>query len=174
MRSRTFYIITDQIKASVSCLVTRFKCPSCGQTATQLPDFALPCKRYVLPTILHFTRNYLNDDYATYRNLLRPNFIGGEDSEKHFAHNNTFRWIAALGSMPDTLALAQSLIMQSRKDSTVATDVARLTVSPQKYHKPHRRHLLIQCRRLHFVDAVFQAVFSRSIFPRFATGAAYG
>lgn len=147
-------------------MVMRFKCPSCGKTATQLPDFALPGKRYVLPTIVHFTRNYVDNDYTTYRNLLCPDFIGWKNSEKQFAHTNTFHWITTLGNMPGALALAQAqfLIMQRQNDSTISTNIARLTIAPQKYYKPHRLLLLIQCRRLHAVVTAFQAVFSRSIF----------
>ncbi len=166
VRPRTFYIIVDQVKESATCMVIRFKCPSCGKTATQLPDFALPGKRYVLPTILHFTRNYVDNDYTTYRSLLCPDFIGWNNSEKQFAHTSTFHWIATLGNMPGTLAQAQFLIMQRQTDSTISTDVIRLTIASRKCHKPHRRHLLIQCRRLHAVDTAFKAVFSRSIFGR--------
>ncbi len=151
------------------CLIIRWKCPSCKKTYTQLPDFGLPRKRFVLPVILHYASACLNGPDITYRSLFSPDFIGYPDSDTQLSHTSVHRWLATLGSMRNTLSGAQALILQKVPDATVCRDAAGLTVHVQKYRSEKRKGLLETCLRLFFVDGVFQKTFDRSIFPRFAT-----
>lgn len=171
-RERKFRLIIDMLIEVVICLVIRWKCPVCGVTFTQYPDFALPHKRFILPTLIHYCTRYLADPDMTYRRLFIPDTVGYSESEKQLFHTSVHRWVPTF-NMPETLRAAQELILQKNPDSTVCRDGAGFTVCPRKYRSSERKALLERCFRLLLVEGVFKKTFGRSIFPRFATRSAF-
>jgi hypothetical protein len=169
VRQRIFYIIVDQIVKRTICLVLRFKCPNCDKKFTQLPDFAMPYKRYVRPTLLHYLSVYLDYDQVSWRGLLDFDPIEHENHWDGLNHSTLFRWVNTLGQLNHTMAQAQALILQKQPHSSICTDVARTTVASGKWRKPYRQKLLIQCKRLLKIERIFHRCFQISIFPMFAT-----
>ncbi len=168
-RTRVFYIIVDQLVKRTICWVLRFKCPNCDKTFTQLPDFAIAYKRYVLPTIMHYLSAYLEHDLISWRGLLDFYPIEHANTAACLEHSTIFRWANTFGQLNHIMAQAQSLILQKQPESTVCTDAARTTVAGNKWRKPYRKTLLIQCKKLFMIERIFHRIFNVSIFPMFAT-----
>ncbi|MCP4370110.1 MAG: hypothetical protein GY797_18655 [Deltaproteobacteria bacterium] len=168
-RKRKFYVVFDQIVKTVQGLLIRWKCPGCKKTFTQYPDFALPYKRYTLPTIMEFCGRYTECEKATYRKVRIDNLLGYEDSEKQMEHTTIHRWICTLGDLQMTSAKAVDLILQANCLSTICRDMAKLSINPKKYQTPERKTLLERCRRLFRIEALFLVIFKISIFPKLAT-----
>lgn len=80
-RKRQFFLIVEQIVELVIGLLSRWKCPGCGKSFTDYPAFALPYKRYTLPTISFFSQKYVSNDEMSYRKLLQETPVGYEFQE---------------------------------------------------------------------------------------------
>lgn len=169
-RERQFRFLIDQIVHIEPCLVIRWKCPLCIITFTQCPPFALPHKRYLLPTFLFYAHAYVTDPSATYRKLVDEKPLEyADNSGQELVHSSVHRWVGALGGMPDLLAHAQDLIMQKNPASSVARDAAGFSVSSRKYRSTERKNLLERAIQLFFVATVFRETFGKLIFPVFGT-----
>jgi transposase-like protein len=172
-RKRRFYVVVDQFVQVVFALLVRWKCPGCNKTFTDYPEFAIPYKRYTLPMIKAYSRQYVNDDEITYRGLRNKIPIGYPDSEKQMDHSTFHRWITTLGGYTDIIRKSQDLIVQQNPGSSVCRESANLSVCPAKYRSERRKQLLIQCRRLLKIENLYRAVFDVSIFPNLATSCGF-
>jgi hypothetical protein len=179
-RQRKFRILCDALVQLVVCLVIQWKCPGCKKTFTEQPPFALPCKRYTSDVILDRSGRYLEDDALTYRKTVLEE--GSEifhastnegNTDKVLAHTTPYRWITTLGGFKEIPRRALDIILQKSPATKVCRDLAALTISPHKFVKATREEALKRSRRLLHLEAVFRAVFQRSIFPFFATGCAW-
>jgi len=168
-RQRIFYPILDQIVYTVTGLVIRWKCTGCSKSFTQYPDFALPYKRYTLPTIELFSQRYTEDDSMTYRKAKMKTLLGHKDSEKQMEHTTIYHWITTLGKCRKVAAKAIDLILQVKPLSTICRDLASLWISPKKYRSEQRKEILIECRKLFRLEVLYRLIFKISIFPKFAT-----
>jgi transposase-like protein len=172
-RPRKFLVVIDQIVHVAACLLIRWKCPACGKTFTQYPDFALPRKRYTLPTILDLCAGYAEDENSTYRKTVRSSPAGYRDSEKQLEHSTVHRWLTSLNRLHATRARVADLILRKEPESNASRDAAGLSVGPAKYRSEARRTILERCRALFFFDAVYRSIFRLSIFPELATSCRY-
>jgi hypothetical protein len=176
-RRRKFLVIVEQVAQVVIGLLTCWKCPGCNTCFTGYPPFALPYKRYTLPTICAFSRRYVENDLMTYRKLIQQNPIGspyiGNAAEWQLDHSTVHRWISALGQFDTITRKAQDLILQADPASTVCRDLAGLRVSCRKYTVEKRKTLLLACRRLLDLEQRFYRLFDVSIFHNLATKCAY-
>lgn len=173
-RGRQFYVIVDQIVKTVLGLLMRWKCPECGKSFTAYPDFALPYKRYTLPTIMAHCGGYTENERVTYRDLVQNSSLGYPECEKQLYHTTVFRWTGTLGGFAGIIAKAQDVILQAKPMSTICRDLANLSVNPKKYRSDARKQALSRCRRLLGAEKNFRAVFGISIFPDLATECRYG
>lgn len=176
-RKRKFLVIVEQVAHVVIGLLTCWKCQGCGICFTGYPAFALPYKRYTLPTICAFSRRYAENDSITYRKLIQQSPIGSPQisnaAEWQLDHSTVHRWIDSLGQFDTTTRKAQDLILQADPASTVCRDLACLTVSCRKYTSEKRKTLLLACRRLLDLEKRFYRLFDISIFHNLATKCAY-
>jgi hypothetical protein len=176
-RQRQFLVIVEQFVHVEIGLLTCWKCPGCGKCFTGYPPFALPYKRYTLPTICAFSRRYVENDSMTYRKLIQQNPIGslqiGNAAEWQLDHSTVHRWIGTLGQYETITRKAQDLILQANPASTVCRDLAGLTVACRKYTSQWRKTLLLACRRLLDLEKRFCRLFDVSIFHNLATKCAY-
>jgi len=170
-------VIVEQFVQVVIGLLTCWKCPGCGKCFTGYPSFALPYKRYTLPTICAFSQRYVKNDSVTYRKLIQQNPIGSpqicNDREWQLDHSSIHRWIGTLGQFDAITRKAQDLILQADPVSTVCRDLAGLTVACRKYTSEKRKTLLLACRRLLDLEKRFCRLFDASIFHNLATKCAY-
>ena len=177
IRRRKFLVIVEQIAHVVIGLLTCWKCPGCNTCFTGYPPFALPYRRYTLPTICAFSRRYVENDSMTYRKLIEQNPIGspqiGNSAEWQLDHSTVHRWIGALGRFDAITRKAQDLILQADPASTVCRDLAALTVASRKHTSEWRKILLLGCRRLLDLEKRFCRLFDVSIFHNLATKCAY-
>lgn len=178
-RKRRFFIFAEQIVKVIIGLLCRWKCPGCGKTFTDYPEFAIPYKRYTLPTIMAFTHWYVNDEPMTYRKLVQEVAIGyesrenGDIDERQLAHSTIFRWITTLGDFSEIIRKGQDLINQADPASTICRDLAGLTISAKKYMSSARKKVLHCCRQILHLDAVYRLCFKASIFPKLATACGF-
>jgi hypothetical protein len=173
-RRRKFHVVIEQIVHVVSGLLIRWKCPVCGKTFTQYPDFALPHKRYTLPTIMDLSSKYTENEAATYRKIVRSAQPGYHDSERQLEHSTVHRWLTSLSRLKMTLSRAADLILQAAPCSNACRDAAGLSVPPAKHRSAGRKSMLERCRRLFFFVDAYRATFDLSIFPELATACLYG
>jgi len=176
-RQRKFLVIVEQVAHVVIGLLTCWKCPGCSTCFTGYPPFALPYKRYTLPTICAFSQRYVANDSMTYRKLIQQNPIGslqiGNAAEWQLDHSTIHRWIGTLGQFDTIIRKAQDLILQADPASTLCRDLAALTVAPRKHTSEWRKTLLLGCRRLLDLEKRFFRLFDVSIFHNLATKCAY-
>lgn len=178
-RSRIFLVIVFNEIQKIISLITRWKCPICGGTSTQYPEFALPYKRYTLPQIIDFISQYLEDDEQTYRKTVtRDNseFYHAEKSDEEdtpvLAHSTLYHWITYFAKFKGAAKQALNYINQKDPDTGIFRKIAALGIPDKKYRSELRRKILLNCRELLCVEREFFRVFNKFfIFPNFATTA---
>lgn len=175
-RTRIFLVLVENIVNRVLSLITRWKCPSCGKTFTLYPEFALPYKRYVLPSIMDRCWVYLEDDSQAYRRAVTSDnaeFYHQESSEDGscpvLAHSTLHRWITSLSGLLETMRCALEHIKQKAPHTGIFRKMAALRIPGKKFRSQHREKQLLRCLRLLLVHDKFIQIFSTSIFPKFAT-----
>lgn len=173
-------MIINQTVVSVKGLLLRWKCPGCNKTATDYPHFALPYKRYTVPTILAFSQAYVQDPFNSYRELVNhcplpyqcePGSEAGR--EPMMEHSTIHRWISTLGSYSRLVQNATDLMVQADPVTSLCRDLAGLTISPKKYMSSTRKQILLTCSQLVTLVPLYLAQFRVSIFPKLATRAGY-
>lgn len=174
-RERRFLIIVKMlIQTVLSCLV-RFKCPGCGKTFTHYPDFAIPHKHYTRQSVTGFSASYVDNDGMTYQRATM--FDGGvpgyPDDNALLAPSTIHRWVTTTSRLSSTCRTALGLLLQQAPQTTICTDLARLTIPKNKYRTDDRRARLVSCRKFVIVEAFFKAAFNSSIFTKLATSCAF-
>jgi hypothetical protein len=179
-RERRFLIIIEMLIKSIYCSLVRFKCPGCGKTFTNYPDFAIPHKHYTRPSITGFSASYLQSDDMTYQQAVMvdnsaPGYPQSDSTEAPtLAPTTIHRWITTLGRFTQTCRTALTLVLQENPTSSICRDLARLIIVQRKYKTNHRKKQLIDCRQLVIIEAFFQATFKTSIFTKLAIRHAFG
>ena len=175
-RERRFLIIIEMLIQAAYCSLVRFKCPGCGKTFTNYPDFAIPHKHYTQPTIMSFTGTYLGSDDMTYRQavMVDGSVPGYPQSDATLAPSTIHRWITTLGRFSQTCRTALILLLQQNPVSSICRDLARIIITPQKYKTKQRKKQLIDCQQLMIIEAFFLAAFKTSIFTKLAIRYAFG
>ena len=174
VKSRLFLVIIEGFVHSIRSFLGRWKCALCGYCFTYYPDFALPYKRYVKDTIVQLSRDYGEDDEASYRkgvqNKGSPIGYKGVDKidERHFVGSPLWRWLRSIGSLEESLRSGLNLIRQKSPSSGIFRNIR--PVAPHKYRSDKRKKLPGRCVRFFFVEDEFKALFGCSIFPKYATG----
>jgi hypothetical protein len=175
-RERRFLIIIQMLIKAAYCSLVRFKCPGCGKTFTDYPDFAIPHKHFTQPTITGFSARYLDSDQMTYQKavMVEGSVPGYPKSDCTLSSSTIHRWITTLGRLTRTCRTALILLLQENPTSSICRDLARLTVLKRKYKTEHRKIQLIRCWQLVIIEGIFKAVFKISIFTKLATRWAFG
>lgn len=180
-RKRKFYIVIEQIVIKIVSLLVRWKCPGCSATRTEYPSFALPYKRYTLPTIQAFCACYIENHDVTYRSIVNAfplEYQSGSDFETNSApmmeHSTIHRWITTLGCYSSIVNTATDLILQKEPSSSLCRNLGSLIIPPKKYHSSLRQKRLRICLYLIVLDKLFGLIFNISIFPKLATNCGYG
>ena len=179
-RKRSFFVIVKQIVETVIGLLSRWKCPGCNKTATDYPDFALPYKRYTLPTIQAFSQVYVQDPSASYRRLVdncplsyEINIGSDTDREPMMEHSTIHRWITTLGSYYRLVQNATDLMIQADPTSSLCRDLASLKIHPGKYMTSARKQTLLICSQLMTLFFLYRSMFNVSMTPKLATHSGY-
>jgi hypothetical protein len=174
-KTRKFRVIIDQVVQIAIGLLTLWKCPECGKCFMGYPPFAMPYKRYTVPTIRAFSQWYVEEDAMTYRRLVDETpILSSTSPEWELSHSTIHRWIRTLGQMNQTVAIAQDLVLQKDPASTICRDLAGLTIPARKYVRETRKNLLLTCRRLVRIEKQFFSRFHVTIFHQLATACSYG
>lgn len=176
LRKRQFNVIVDEVVLLVLGLLIRWKCPGCGKSMIQYPDFALPFKRYVLTDIVQYAEHYVEDEEMTYDLLLKQKAAGYErrqDDERQLSPSTIHRWITTLGGFSRVIGKAQKLIHQKHPSISLTRYLAQLSVPARKYRSEKRRQTLVACRRLLHLERLFSRIFNVSLFSKVATSQAF-
>ena len=175
-RERRFLIIIEMLIKAAYCSLVRFKCPGCGKTFTNYPDFAIPHKHYTQPSITGFSASYLNSEDITYRQALMVDgsVPGYPQTDATLPPSTIHRWITTLGCLTQTSRTALILLLQENPVSSICRNLAQVVIPQRKYKTKKRKKQLINCRQLMIVEAFFQATFKTSIFTKLAIRHAFG
>jgi hypothetical protein len=167
------------IKAAY-CSLVRFRCPGCGKTFTDYPDFAIPHKHYTRPTITGFSTSYVESENMTYQQAVMvdnsaPGYPESDSTDAPtLAPTTIHRWITTLGRFTQTCRTALILLLQENPVSSICRDLARIIIPQRKYKTQHRKKQLVGCRQLLLIETLFKATFKTSIFTKLATRCAFG
>jgi hypothetical protein len=174
-RERRFLIIIEMLIQAAFCSLVRFKCPGCGKTFTNYPDFAIPHKHYTRLSIMGFSARYLNCEQITYRQALMVNdsVPGYPQSDATLAPTTIHRWISTLSRLTQTCRTALILVLQENPVSSICRNLARVVIAQRKYQTKQRKKQLTNCRQLIIIEAFFQATFKTSIFTKLAISCAF-
>ena len=125
-RERRFFIIIEMLIKAAYCSLVRFKCPGCGKTFTNYPDFASPHKHYTRPSITGFSASYLNSEDITYRQALMVDgsVPGYPQNDATLAPSTIHRWITTLGRLTQTSRTALILLLQENPVSSICRNLA--------------------------------------------------
>ncbi len=173
-RRRQFYVIhDDMVKVTIGLLI-RWKCPGCNKTFTGYPDFAVPYKRYTVPTIKKYCSLYTENHQNSYREIIIKNAIGYPDSDRQYSdhqlnHTTIHRWITTFGNYSKIIRTAQDLCLQAEPESGICHELASLSIPKEKYRTEARKTILQRCRQLLKIEVKFWSIFNVSIFPHLAT-----
>lgn len=171
-RKRLFYVPVKQIIQSVSCLLVRWRCLGCAKRILQYPDFALPYKRYTLQTALEYSAKYVENDQSSYQSVTLRDSIGYQQDPDDFRRLNrstVWRWVATFGQMKNLSQTAYRLMLEADPASFISRHLAFLSVPAGKYVSCARKNLLIQCRKLLYLEAAYKNLLGTSLFPNLAT-----
>lgn len=154
-RERRFLIIAEMLLKAVFCTLVRFRCPNCGKTFTFYPDFATPHKHYTIPTILNFSRSYIEDDQKTYEDATNtengtPEF---SNNGKSLAPSTIHRWVSTLANL---IAAYQAALNPSR-------NYTQPPIPSKKYKTRQRKTILLRCRWFFQTNPFFKEQFSPSL-----------
>ena len=174
-RERRFLIIIEMLIKAAYCSLVRFKCPGCGKTFTDYPDFAIPHKHYTRPTITGFSASYLESGDMRYQQaVMVDNSVPGyPQKDATLAPTTIHRWITTLGRFTQTCRTALTLLLQENPLSSICRDLARLIIPKKKYKTNLRKKRLVGCRQLVIIEDFFQAAFKTSIFTKLAMRCAF-
>jgi len=168
-RQRQFYVIVDDMVKVIIGLLIRWKCPGCNKTFTGYPDFAVPYKRYTVPTIKKYCSLYTENHQDSYREIIIKNIIGYPDSDHQLSHTTIHRWITTFGNYSKIIRTAQDLCLQAEPKSGICHELASLSIPTKKYRTEARKTILQRCRQLLKIEVKFWSIFNVSIFPYLAT-----
>jgi hypothetical protein len=142
-----------------------------------LPSFALPYKRFVTDVIYDHSQTFLGSKQS-YRQSVRwhGREIVYDDRQDEalarqaavLAHSSVWRWLSWLGdALPDAWRTVRQLIRARTSDSVLHREAWR--VSPYKHRSEPRRQTLQRAVERWVVAQVFERLFGKAVFPRFAT-----
>ena len=123
----------------------RFKCSVCKKTFTFYPDFLLPYKRFITPSILSLCQAYLSMGEASYRQIVRPNdsqYAYQDSSNQELSHVSLWNWFKGLSALSTSAHKAAHWLFQLIPDCPVHRDVT--PVNPRKYRSEARLACLQQ------------------------------
>ncbi len=140
-RERRFLIIIEMLIRAAFCTLVRFRCPGCGKTFTDYPDFAIPHKHYTRPTVLKFSGTYLEDDQKTYKDVVMT--VDGaptrSETDRQLAPSTIHRWISTLAGI--------FTAYQAAKEKA-SSDLCKRQIPKKKYRTLTRREVLLKCWEL--------------------------
>lgn len=144
-------------------LLTRWKCCRCGKTILHYPPGMLPHKRYLLvETILPLCEDYLRDDAATYREVVKERGVaivharpvataGASEAAKRrekaaplLSPSTVWWWIGSLAGLWEKLKPR----WERRQIEADRADLSAWQVAERKYRSPKRRQELVDCGRV--------------------------
>jgi len=136
----------------------------------------LPGKRFVKQEILGKAKAYLGTDVSLRQvacfNGMPIQYDGSDaDPAPALAPSTVWRWLSWLGGLSHTLRAACDLIRQKEPGSALhrQSDLLRAGM----YRSKPRRETLERAKRLLVAAPVFERLFGKEIFPRFATAHAW-
>lgn len=143
----------------------------------RLPSFALPFKRFVSQVVCDRSQTFLGTEQS-YRDSVRwqgrtlvyddrqDEKLGREAAA--LAPSTVWRWLSWLGDqLQDAFGQVRQLIRSRTADSTLHRE--SWSVSPYKFRSEARRLTLQRAVEGLVIAKVFQRLFGKAIFPRFAT-----
>jgi hypothetical protein len=142
-----------------------------------LPSFALPYKRFVTEVVCDRSETFLGSDQS-YRLAVRLQgrevvYDDRQDEDlarraAALAHSTVWRWLSWLGDeLQDAFRAVRRLIRGRTPESSLHREA--WCVSPYKYRSELRRLTLQRAVEGLVVAKVFERLFGKAIFPRFAT-----
>ena len=121
----------------------RWKCSVCNATFTVYPEFLLPYKRFITPSMLLLCRDYLSTGKATYRQTVRPGgsqFAYKNNNNQELSHVSLWNWFKGLSVFNQYAHKAVKLLFKAVPDNSIHREF--IPINPHKYQSESRRHCL--------------------------------
>jgi len=169
LKERQFNIIENMIVHIVIGLIIRWKCPGCNKTFTQYPWFAVPYKRYTIPTIIDLCWQYLENALLSYRKLVEvlcPVEYKYKSGGMFLHHSTIYHWITTIGCYSVIIRESQRLILEADPSSSIVRVLSTISVFGRKYKNSIRKINLINSKKLICLEKVYSGIFGVSIFFR--------
>ncbi len=160
-RERRFLVIVKMLVKAIFCTLVRFRCPNCGKTITNYPDFAIPHKHYTRQTIESFSRSYVDDDHKTYDDAVMTDegMPERQDTGRSLSPSTIHRWITTLAD----LIMAYELSLQNNCFSSLFKNLSQLIIPKRKYKTSKRKEILLKCRCFFRLESFLKYLFSPSL-----------
>jgi len=146
-RERCFLIIIKMYVRLIYCTLVRFRCPRCGKTITNYPDFAIPYKRYTRQTIESYSSSYVEDDQKTYESAVMTDngSVEYRDTCRELAPSTIHRWISTLANLIIFYQEALPTPLQKKIFPHLWENLASITIPKKKYKTDQRKVCLLRC-----------------------------
>ncbi len=133
-RERRFLIIIERLIKAAFCTLVRFKCPGCGKTFTDYPDFAIPRKHYTRQSFMGFSANYLEPEDTTYQQavMVDNSAPGYPQNDATLAPSTVHRWITTLSRLTQTCRSALILVLQETTQDSALVLVDKLAAQIER------------------------------------------
>ena len=160
LKERQFNIIENMLVLVVIGLLIRWKCPGCNKTFTQYPWFAVPYKRYTLPTIIDLCWQYLENSLLSYRKLVETLCpVQHKSGNMLLQHSTIYQWITTLGSYSVIIRESQRLILEGNPRSSIVRVLSNFSVFGRKYRSSTRKTILINCKKINMHRECLHCIF---------------
>jgi hypothetical protein len=157
-RLRWFLPVIDQIVRPIRCLLSRWRCLTCGTTFTHLPSLCIPFKRYLRDEIEARTKVYVETDPMSYRKVVKDGDsavvyddpiadAASTEAEKEkecvreLAPSTVHRWIGSLAAGRKQWQQVVRLARQLHQGAYLRV----IMISVAKYRSQARKRVLEAC-----------------------------
>ena len=138
------YLVTFWVNTFLLTLF-RWKCSVCKESFTVYPDFLLPYKRFITPSMLLLCQQYLRRGEASYREIAHPEkshyVYNGKDSQE-LSHVSIWNWFKSLLPFARNAHKVIGHLFQIDPDSSIHREV--IPINPHKYRSENRKNCLEQ------------------------------
>jgi hypothetical protein len=138
------YIASFWVKTFVLTLF-RWKCCVCNETFTVYPQFLLPYKRFITPSMLLLCHNYLCQGEASYRDIAHPDksqYAYQNNHSQEFSHVTIWNWFKGL--FPFTKNIHKVIMLLFRADPNCSIHRELIPINSCKYRSEARKICLEQ------------------------------
>ena len=177
LRPRIFLALIEELITRFESYALRWMCTLCKGRFTELPEFAIPYKRHVEPTVVSLAEEYLENDEATYEDVVgcigyppenkKSSEDAGEERTRYpqLASSTLWHWLTWLGGLTEAASEGKDRIMQ--KDPSLSVRLEALAIPAGKYISQERPGVLERAKSFLRANKEHRRLFGVGMLPEF-------